>query len=608
MTLPVALRETHAFLACLSERAERRTCLLQERVTKKKQILKYASAPGELQTEYTLCAHLSGRGVPKCLRIWQEDDGWYLLREYISGQTLAELVAAQGALPMDKAAALCIDLCSILERLHFQHPPIIHRDVKAENLLLTPDGELYLIDLGIARVYDRSATRDTLVLGTPAVAPPEQFGYQQTDPRTDVYACGMLLRYLLTGDTQREEAIPHRGMARIIRRCTAFAPDKRYRDAHALKTALCHWQQREKRKRHRGMLLALLCLLLVSGATAVFPIRCSMSTSVYQFQSPEIAQAVAQRLGKDVRSIQTEDLLQIDSLILAGNRVLDQWEDLTFYASDLQSSSGTITDFGTLSSLADFAYMPNLRTLALCNQQIVDLSPLAGLPLERLDLHGNQITDLSPLSSCTALQAVRISENPITTLSPLANCPMLIMVNASRTLLPSAESIRGLQALQTLYLLDCQTLDDISDLKSCESLQGLSLWPCNARQLAEITQLTNLRWLSLWQPEGLTSLQPFAALHGLEGLFLDSDKLQSLAGIECFTSLQHLTLFNTPVTDLSPLTKLHSLRALELHHVSPRSWEPLSRIDSLQTVICDADVLAAVKPFFPAATVNGESE
>ena len=67
MTLPDALKETHVFLACLSERPERRTCLLQERSTHKKQIMKYAALADELQTEYNWCRRLAGRGVPECL-------------------------------------------------------------------------------------------------------------------------------------------------------------------------------------------------------------------------------------------------------------------------------------------------------------------------------------------------------------------------------------------------------------------------------------------------------------------------------------------------------------------------------------------------------------
>ena len=600
MTLPDALKETHAFLACLSERPERRTCLLQERSTHKKQIMKYSALADELQTEYNWCCRLAGRGVPECLCVWKEADGWYMLREYIPGQTLAEIVAAQGMLPMEKAATLCIELCAILERLHCQQPPVIHRDIKAENLLLTPDGQLYLIDMGIARAYDQTAARDTLALGTPAVAPPEQFGYQQTDPRSDIYACGMLLRYLLTGESQPGKTVPDRRMERIIRRCTAFSPEKRYRDAHALKGALWHWRQSAKLKPARFFLVAALCLSLVFGATAVF----STHKKVYRFQSPEIAQAVSQRIGKPIDSIRAEDLLQIDTLLLAGDHIPDQWEDLTFYASDLQSSGETINGYGTLHCLNDLAQMPNLQTLALCNQQITDLSPLAGLPLQRLDLHGNQIVDLSPLASCTELREVRVSENPLTDLSPLENCPQLYMLNASRTLLTSAGSLQTLHELQTLYLMDCQRLNDISALGNCENLRGLSLWPCNAQQLADIAQLADLRWLSLWWPEGLTSLQPLASLTSLEGLFLDSEYLENLTGVEAFASLKRLTLFNAPVQDLSPLTKLNGLTELNLHNITPVSWEPLKQMRNLHTLVCDAEALPEVRQFFHSAMAN----
>src|SRR5947209_9548155 len=90
-------------------------------------------------------------------------------------------------------------LCTLLEHLHNHQPPIIFRDLKPANIMLTPRHELYLIDFGVARRFQPGKTRDTIAFGSPGYAAPEQYGRAQTTPRADIYSLGATLHQLLTG-------------------------------------------------------------------------------------------------------------------------------------------------------------------------------------------------------------------------------------------------------------------------------------------------------------------------------------------------------------------------------------------------------------------------
>lgn len=128
-----------------------------------------------------------------------------VVMEFVRGETLADVVYR-----CDPSVALACDvfpkLCEAVRELHEAFdPPLIHRDLKPSNVMLTRDN-LTLIDFGIARSFDEAAEQDTHHFGTRAYAPPEQFGYGQSDARTDVYALGMLLYFCLTEKTPDAKA------------------------------------------------------------------------------------------------------------------------------------------------------------------------------------------------------------------------------------------------------------------------------------------------------------------------------------------------------------------------------------------------------------------
>lgn len=128
--------------------------------------------------------------LPKILWVEQHQDSITLLEEYIAGANLAEI-----KLPEKQVVSLMEELCEALVFLH--NRGILHRDIKPSNLLLSADGHIRLIDFDAAREEKPSSDSDTHLLGTKGYAPPEQYGFAQTDARADIYAVGVTMKQLL---------------------------------------------------------------------------------------------------------------------------------------------------------------------------------------------------------------------------------------------------------------------------------------------------------------------------------------------------------------------------------------------------------------------------
>ena len=201
---------------------------------------------------------LSHPALPRFIDRFSGDGVHIMVREYVDGLPLNEAVDGY-ALSDAEAIAIGIQLCDVLTYLHSQTPPVIHRDIKPQNVILCADGKIKLIDFGIARRYKENAPKDTVFSGTSDFAPPEQYGFQQTDARADIYSLGILLKYLLTGGDEALE-IKNRRLVRVVKRCTAFAPRWRYQSAGSVKRALL--AETPKQIRKIAALLAAVTLFL----------------------------------------------------------------------------------------------------------------------------------------------------------------------------------------------------------------------------------------------------------------------------------------------------------------------------------------------------------
>ena len=159
-----------------------------------------------------------------CYSLGEQDA---VVMEFVLGRTLADELYETGP-SLDAAKRLFPGICDAIAELHTRFdPPLIHRDIKPSNFMVEGDTVL-VIDLGIARTYDKDAVCDTSHFGTRAYAPPEQFGYGQTDVRSDVYALGMLLFYLLCEETPVPSTVQKRLCAHgVPDRCGMWWPRRR---------------------------------------------------------------------------------------------------------------------------------------------------------------------------------------------------------------------------------------------------------------------------------------------------------------------------------------------------------------------------------------------
>lgn len=157
------------------------------------------AAVQQFAQEAQILARLHHPNLPRVIdHFLLRGQGQYLVMDYIEGQNLAQIIAQP--MPVAQALPIIEQVCQALEYLHSQDPPVIHRDVKPQNVIITPTGRVVLVDFGIAKLYRADLpTRTVARAFTPGYAAPEQYGSAPTDPRSDVYAVGATLYTLLTG-------------------------------------------------------------------------------------------------------------------------------------------------------------------------------------------------------------------------------------------------------------------------------------------------------------------------------------------------------------------------------------------------------------------------
>ncbi|MBP3892841.1 MAG: serine/threonine protein kinase [Atopobiaceae bacterium] len=183
--------------------------------------------------------------LPRIESLYRMPDELVVVYEYVQGESLSSLVEERGPLPADSAMSIVRDVCRAVAALHERG--VVHRDITPGNVIVAQDGA-HLVDLGIARQRTEGRRRDTTTLGTWGFAAPEQYGFAQTDARSDVYSLGRLLGYALTGaqpDSDEYEArladplrVPTE-LAEVVHHATAFEPSARYQSAAELSKAVC---------------------------------------------------------------------------------------------------------------------------------------------------------------------------------------------------------------------------------------------------------------------------------------------------------------------------------------------------------------------------------
>lgn len=243
-----------------------------------------------LIAEANLMKKLDHPSLPRIVDIIETNQTIYIVMDYIEGETLHTILKKYGAQDQEMVIEWAKQLCSVLHYLHTRDPAIIYRDMKPGNVMVTPNGNIKLIDFGIAREYKEQQIQDTVSLGTKGYAAPEQFGGKgQTDARTDIYCLGVTLYHLVTGKNPSEppyQLYPIRhwnsslsaGLEKIIIKCTQSDPKDRYQNCGELLYALENYEKVDD-VYVRGLKRKMMCF----GASAFLTIISCLIGVVGQF-------------------------------------------------------------------------------------------------------------------------------------------------------------------------------------------------------------------------------------------------------------------------------------------------------------------------------------
>ena len=175
-------------------------------------------------------------GIPQIINYYEQNNQLIVIEEYISGISLQEKID-NSELSITDIKGYMLMLCNILEALHSLTPAIIHRDIKPSNIIITNYNDIVLLDFNAAKYFSDNANSDTILLGTPGYAAPEQYGFGSSSPQTDIYAMGIVLKEML-GSLKCPDSNSLDYYKRIVQKCTEMTPSSRYSSVTELKEAL----------------------------------------------------------------------------------------------------------------------------------------------------------------------------------------------------------------------------------------------------------------------------------------------------------------------------------------------------------------------------------
>ena len=610
--LPEDMQEHWTVYECLKESEDSSTFLVKETATGILCVLKWGRNRQTefLRNEMEIMEKMADRklsGIPKAYRIFEENGEVYLVREYIEGMSLAQMVLQKGGISEAEICRISRKICQTAEQFQNPDEPMIHRDIKPENIVVTPGGEVVFIDFGTMRSYKKDGSRDTFVVGTRGTAAPEQYGYTQTDQRTDVYAIGQTMLYMVSESyemNQLSECAVSRRMKKIIEKACSFEPDKRYGDAAQLRRAVEKCQANNRKKVYKkagavfGLIAAGYILAIFSPDGTVIENKrietAEQSAAEEQiqaeitFREELIEEAVRKELGLSKTDKITASMLEdVRKLRIVGKEILDD-ED-TFWGEGRHvdgkdSSFGSVR--GNITDLSDLAQMVNLEELALCNQKIEDISGLKELPLKKLYLSKNMITDFSVLLNLIDLDTLCIMENPAENLSVIGECTGILRLNIQGMNLTDIDFLKNL-SLDYLDMSNVEVENNIFEpLAEMKKLDTLCMCDVNEAAAETLSQMSTLKALFMWGDSTiLENLKPLKGMTQLETLAFTT-QISSLEGIEQFPSLNFLSVSFSLVKDLSPVTGAKNLQVIDISNADIENFEPLFGHSGLTEVHC----------------------
>ncbi len=508
--MPAALTEEFTFDCCVKKHDDREVYFITRQADGQQAVLRITAVDsGEnAGSESAILAKLSHPAIPKVLAEWEHNGRHFIVREYFDGEDLHAYVRRHGVLNRELLTAITVQLCDILSYIHGQSPAVIHRDITPENIILSGRNQVKLIDFGIARRYRPEAESDTEIAGKRLYMAPEQFGSAQTDHRADLYSLGMVMVYMALGSPDHRNlpaAYPYKELTAVIRRCLRKDREQRFATAAHLKRKILWKQHRMTRK----ILVSAINLLVIAAAAAAGfyvgqgygyqeGITAILSTPTVKNRMPTyeeqietlvfkewmIETAVRSILNKDMESpiYRGEVMSYVGTLQIFGTSIVTP--DVSLDPIKKHLGEGAVAYWtgqglrvfprGDIVSLEDLPHAYYLRDLTLTSQSIADLTPLAGMKLEKIVLCDNFIGNLLPLKDMATLRMLDLCQNPLQDLTPISELFALEYLDISHTQVTDLKPLAKLTKLEALNLNYCN-ITDISVLAQLPNLTEVDL-------------------------------------------------------------------------------------------------------------------------------------
>ena len=455
-------------MECLASRKGRETFLCKERDSGALVVAKcFSRDVYDYEPDGAVLRDYDFGGIPRYIRTFRNERWVCVVREYVEGRNLGAIMRDR-TLMQDEITDICLKLCDILIRLHDLNPPVIHRDIKPENVICSEEGHVWLIDLDIARTVKPGVQWDTRYFGTRGYAPPEQYGFSQTDVRSDIYSFGVLLRFLLTGSIRPNPNVTVPAvMQTVIDKCTAFSPENRYASMREVKAAL---SVKPSKKRLSRAALAAIAAALILGLCSGFLVGryTGFLRASVRFQEPLIEQAVRVMLGLDDDDpINSKSLKDVRKIFIYGTKVY--LDDTLFYQQTVDGN-----ERGDIATLDDLIQMPNLQEVHIALQDEVDISALAKLPdLYTVELKHLRVGDITPLGTLMVLKHALLFDSAVSDFTPLKSCRLLEDLDIGLNPIESLDQVGALIGVRSLSMkyLHMNSLDGLEAMTGVQTLE-----------------------------------------------------------------------------------------------------------------------------------------
>ena len=650
--LPHEYTNSYNILSLISETSLHKSYLLED----KKQHFKLLLKTGEGEALKLLSTEAEmGERVVEALGVdkgrvlsYKEIDGTgYLLRHYIEGMNLKEYFERRVVLTAEEIYDVMHILCHKISILHKLNPPVIHRDIKPENIIIyAKEGhviDVHLIDFGTARSFDEKKQYDTIFVGTRQTAAPEQYGFSQTNERTDIYGLGKVLCYMLTGGFAVEDLkgigygrlhhmhlsmTEYRNMCRVVERSTEIDPTKRFQSVDQFENACSRVNMYQKFGHIIANALAI-CLLVgiafiigygaggrktdskgIRNDNMIQYMNENSESAAYDDIEHDDGEAEKTAVNKDNSSDYAENDNNTDmdiesdkesssgktdintGLSLKSNGEVDFGSELLYEAAKKTFPKGTLITPDELAKIRSIRVVSG-RTFGFEYEiwgygTSVFAKTLSDEQMQFDSSNLGDISDLSAVAYMDNLEELYLGNQMIEDISALKGCK-------AKTLLLNGNNIKDFSVLSTMPNLEVlyignNPISDLSFLKGCKKLRMLNIDSIVVNDIKALED-TNIGEIELHEIRVLDN--DYSVLERMDSLYRLGVSRAESGMINVLGELDNITMLSIdvwPDEDLERISGLTNLSSLGISSDRLVSMKGIEKMTNIQRLYFDNDL------------------